>query len=259
MKNRNLFTRKLLAKHVLNNHQHHSPVTKAQLTKAMVGKFPWAKPKRVYKFKNFELTTYKDGSRLYLLKNGGQLILTKEGVNILRADPKVIKRYLKGEKMVLAEGGCGIVNLVSSNEKVLAVKEHHSGISAQTQMEHGKENKAKLIASNTRHAIADYLGSFNIGRGMKLRTVSNREVSSISVMNYIDGRKVSTLVEELVERAIKGDKTAMKKRNQLLNEYERFERLVKSKKLSLTDFHEGNVLAKYSPNLKKWIFTLIDQ
>lgn len=46
------------------------------------GRFPWSKPARTIKRKGFELTLYKDGSRLYLFSSGGHLIITPQGSQI---------------------------------------------------------------------------------------------------------------------------------------------------------------------------------
>lgn len=214
----------------------------------MPGRFPWSAAKRTIVRKTLTLTLYKDGSRLYKFKHGGYLVLTPQGVSILKADPRAVKKYLKGEKLYLLSSGNSDIFMINPNKTPTIAKEHRMGISAQTQMEHIRKIKGALEREGSSHRAPEYyaVGAFPQGKGTR----------DISVMEYINAKKMEEVSEELI---MKGDKKSMHLRNLMLNQYKKFQRLLKQKRLPLTDLHEGNVLAKYDEQTKRFRFTIIDQ
>ena len=226
------------------------------LEKSMAKNFPWAPQAREYKRKNFSLTVYRDNSRLYLFKGGGYLIITGDGVPILKKNPALIKRYLKGEKLTINMGGNSTIVMVSTSEVPLVVKEHHSGLSAQTQMEHMRDIRMKFEKIKSRHGAPKYYVAGNMPESINIKGAAGRRVRDISIMDFVSGRKLSTVMEELQN---KGDKASMRKLGKMMQDYKGFKRSLRRRKMPITDLHHGNVLARYDPQVKGYRFTIIDQ
>ncbi len=224
---------------------------------AMGWKFPWSKEVREFKRPNFSLTLYKDGSRLYLFKKGGYVIVTPEGAGIIKTDPQLVRRYLKGEKLPFAEGGNATINTIKAEDSTLVAKEHHSGVSAVAQMEHMRQIRKELEAGKSIHNAPKYYGVAEIAPETKIiASRSGRGVVGVSVMSFAEGRKLSRIVEDL--RA-KGDSKSMRKLNKVMNDYKGFVKTLQSRKVPLTDLHEGNVLTRYDEKRKRYTFTILDQ
>ena len=218
--------------------------------KYLAGRFPWAKEKRVFKRENFNLTLYHDGSRLYTFKDGGYMIMTPEGVALHKTDPQAIKRYLKGNKIYLRSGGNSDVFLVTANQMPVVFKEFRSGVSADGQMRHAREAKQKLNQLGGPHNAPTYYGMAAMNAAKRGR------VREVGVMEFVNAKNVSDVVEELRSR---GDSKSMKSLSKLLSDYKGFKRTLEKKRVPLTDFDTANVLAKYDDKTRRYIFTLIDQ
>ena len=234
----------------------------------MKWKFPWSEPTREYKRQNFSLTLYKDGSRLYIFKGGGHLILTPEGSAILKADPKVIRRYFDGKKLEFAEGGQAVINTLRAEESLIALKEHtyrtgilssaySSGISAIEQLEHMRQIKYELEKSKSLHSAPTYFAAGELPvEKMGPTNGARKRAEAVSAMEFIEGKKVSRIVAELKH---KGDRESMRKLDKLMTDYKSFLRFLRKRDLPLTDVHDGNVLTRYNDKLKRYTFTIIDQ
>lgn len=237
--------------------EHKKHVLQNEINKALAKNFPWAREVREYKKTNFSLTLYADGSRLYLFKNGGYLIITPEGAGILKQNPRLIKDYLRGEKFPINAGGNSTISVMRTRDQPLVVKEHHSGLSARTQMEHMKQIQEAFVRARSDHSAPSYYAVSGIPRGVEVKSKgSNRRVVDVSVMDLIAGQKLSTVVEEL---KAKGDNASMHKMNRMLNDYKAFKKYLKRKNMPITDLHEGNIIAKYDEKAKRYRFTIIDQ
>ncbi len=218
--------------------------------KHLKGRFPWAKERRVLKMKNFTLTQYVDGSRLYTFKNGGYMIMTPQGVALHKSDPQAIKRYLKGDKIYLRSGGNADIYLSTVNKMPIVLKEFRSGVSADAQMRHAREAKQKLDSIGERHTAPTYYGMAAMSAEKK------RNIREIGAMEFINAKNVTDILDQL---RTKGDSQSMKSINRLLNDYKGFKKTLVKNKVPLTDFDTANVLAKFDDKKKRYIFTLIDQ
>jgi hypothetical protein len=239
----------------IKNHKKHQ--IHKEMNIALAKNFPWAREVREYKRTNFSITKYADGSRLYLFKNGGYLIITPEGSGILKQNPRMIKDYLRGEKFPINAGGNSTISVMRTRDQPLVVKEHHSGLSARTQMEHMKQIKESFVRARSDHSAPTYYAVSSIPRDVEIRSRgSNRKVVDVSVMDLVSGQKLSTVVEEL---KAKGDHRSMHKMSRMLDDYKAFKKYLKRKKMPITDLHEGNVMAVYDEKSRRYRFTIIDQ
>jgi hypothetical protein len=212
-----------------------------------MNRFPWADEIRTIKRKNFTLTIYADNSRLYQFKDGGYLILTPEGVSIIKSQPRVIKRYLKGEKLFLVGGGNSNIYTFNVGGYPKIVKEHFAGDSALTQLEHAHAIKKALVEKRSYHSVPDYYA---------VASMPGKYIREISVMELMPGKKISDIIEEL-----KSNPTAdnMRRLHKLMDDYRALKKWLIKRKLPITDFHEGNILTTYAKDLRRYIFSIIDQ
>ncbi len=210
--------------------------------------FPWSREMRTIERPSLSLTLYQDGSRLYRFKKGGFLILTPEGVTILKRDKSIIKRFLAGEKFLLTQGGNSNIFLIKTGDTPLVAKEHHSGMSAKGQLDHMHDIRRSMLRSKSIHEVPEYFAVASFPPGERMR--------DLSVMEFMKGKKVEKLKEEL---AAKKDAESRRHLKQLQSEYADFERRIKKRKITLTDLHEGNILTYYNPVRKRYVFVVIDQ
>ncbi len=218
--------------------------------KHLKGRFPWAKEKRVIKRKNFTLTQYVDGSRLYTFKNGGYMIMTPEGVALHKSDPQAMKHYLKGDKIYLRSGGNADIFLSNANKMPIVLKEFRSGVSADAQMRHAREARQILESIGGKHTAPIYYG-------MAAKSAEKRgRIREIGAMEFVNAKNVTDIIDAL--RA-KGTAQSMRTMSRLLNEYKGFKKTLVKNKVPLTDFDPANVLAKFDDKKKRYVFTLIDQ
>lgn len=210
-------------------------------------RFPWANERRVLRRKNFTLTIYDDNSRLYQFKDGGYLILTPSGVSIIKSQPGVIRSYLRGEKLFLVSGGNSNVYTFTANRYPLIVKEHFAGHSAVSQMEHARTIKEALAKERIHHSFPEYYA---------VASMPGKYVREISVMDLMSGKKISDIMRELKSNPTIDN---MRRLNRLMNDYKALKKLLIKRKLPITDFHEGNVLATYVEGLGRYTFSIIDQ
>jgi hypothetical protein len=166
-----------------------------------------------------------------------------------------IKRYLKGKKLFLLKSGNSTINIMNANEAPIVIKEHHQGISAIGQMEHAREISSHLKKIRSVHTVPDYYAVAEIPS--ELRKGKMGQVRDVSVMQWIGARKVQDIREELLEHP--EDKRSMVTHHKLMTDYKNFKAALKKEGLPLTDFHEGNILAKWDPTRRKYLFTIIDQ
>lgn len=210
--------------------------------------FPWAKEAKTYNRKKFSLICYQDGSRLYLFRAGGFLVLTPEGVTILKRDKQMLKRYWLGKKFFLTSGGNSNIFVIKSGEIPLIAKEHLRGLSAKGQLDHMAGIRNNLLNSKSIHEVPEYYAVASFPPGERIR--------DLSVMEFMKGKKVLSLKEEL---KAKKDAQSKKMLKQLESEYADFEKRIKKRRITLTDVHEGNILTYYAPSRRRFIFIVIDQ
>jgi predicted unusual protein kinase regulating ubiquinone biosynthesis (AarF/ABC1/UbiB family) len=121
-------------------------------------------------------------------------------------------------------------------------------MSAKGQLDHMREIRNNLLRSKSIHEVPEYYAVASFSPGEQVR--------DLSVMEFMKGKKVERLREEL---AAKKDAESKRRLKQLASEYADFERQIKKRKITLTDIHEGNILTYYNPIRKRYVFVVIDQ
>ena len=258
-------SKKRIHNHSVKRHKSRKQKIKRTFTKKTPKKFdsgfsknfPWAKEIREFKRPNFSITIYADGSRLYLFKKGGHLIVTPQGMGILKQNPGLIKQYLKGEKFPINAGGNSTISVIRTTDQPLVVKEHHTGMSAHSQIEHMKQIREAFERARSEHSAPKYYAVAGIHPELGLRSkTTGALVRDVSVMDFVAGKKLSIVVEEL---KMKGDRKSMQTMSKILDDFKAFKAYLRKKKMPVTDMHDGNVLAKYDDKSRKYRFTIIDQ